>query len=170
MKRAAFVIYTWGTTVIFAGLIYWLATLPYLSYGSQVSDDLIKVIFRMLLYAVLFILFYRSIILTLKNIVDRLSHYRSKGEESEDAEFVLIIETLVVIVAILSSILFSVFEVYITNLTPGRQGELKDVLVSVKSILLTGIVVYTLPVIGELEMALKHKFEYEMKLIKKGNK
>jgi len=66
--------------------------------------------------------------------------------------------------------LFSVFEVYITNLTPGRQGELKDVLVSVMSILLTGIVVYTLPVIGELEMALKHKFEYEMKLIKKGNK
>jgi len=167
MKRVGFLIYAWGSTFLFAAIIYWLATLPYFQYGTQTSDELLKVIFRMLMYAILFILVYRSIILTLKNTVERLSKYRSKGEESEDAEFVLIIETLSVIITILATILFSTFEVYITNLTPGRHAELKDVLVSTMAILLTGIVVYSLPIIGELEMAIKHKIEREVEDAKK---
>jgi len=70
----------------------------------------------------------------------------------------------------LSTTLFSIFEIYITYYTPGRKAEIKDILVSIMAVLLTGIVVYTLPVIGELEMALKHKFEYEVSLVRKNKK
>ena len=162
MKRAAFIVYAWGSTFLFAFLIYWLATLPYLNAGDQVTDELVKVIFRMTLYAIFFILFYRSIIITLKTTVDRLSKWRSKDEEVEDAEFVLIIETLVVIVTILSTTLFSIFEEYTQALSgDARNAEVKDVLVSVMAILLSAIVVYSMPVIGELEYAIKHKIQKE---------
>jgi hypothetical protein len=43
----------------------------------------------------------------------------------------------------------------------------KDILVSVMSILLTSIVTYSLPVIGELEIAIKNKLEKEFKSAKK---
>jgi hypothetical protein len=201
MKKAAFIIYTWGSTVLFGLLIYWLATLPNFQAGDQVSDELIKVIFRMILYSIFFILIYRSIILTLKTTVDRLASYRSKGEKSEDAEFVLIIETLVVIITIVSCILFGFFEEHTQFYVNGRNGNetylisqnngnyvksgqiskvagatyinldtigesTKDILITTMSVLLTGIVVYSLPVIGELEVAIKHKIEQEIKQLR----
>jgi len=163
MKRAAFLIYAWGSTFLFAFLIYWLATLPYLNAGDRVTDELVKVIFRMTLYSILFLLFYRSIIITLKSTIERLSKWRSKEEEMEDAEFVLIIETLVVVITILSTTLFSIFEEYTQALTGnGRTAEIKDVLVSIMAILLTAIVVYSMPVIGEFEFAIANKFKKEI--------
>lgn len=158
MKKVAFLLYTWGSTILFAALIYWIATIPNFEEGTKVTDELVKVIFRMTLYAFFFVLFYRSIILTLKNTVQRLAKYRSKNEKFEDAEFVLVIETLVVIVTVLATTLFAVFEEYIQKFIPGRTVEIKDILVSVMAILLSAIVVYSMPVIGELEIAIRHKF------------
>lgn len=170
MKKAAFIIYAWGSTILFAALIYWLATIPYLNAGEKVVDELIKVVFRMSMYAILFILFYRSCIITLKTTVERLSKWRSRQEEIEDTEFVLIIETLVVIITILSTVLFSIFEEYTQFITGGsRNAEIKDVLVSIMASLLTAIVVYSLPVIGELEVAIHHKFVKEVKSLRKKN-
>jgi len=164
MRKAAFVIYAWGSTFLFAAIIYWLATLSYLNAGERVVDELLKVVFRMTMYSILFILFYRSCIITLKTTVERLSKWRSKKEEMEDVEFVLIIETLIVIITIFATILFSVFEEYTQFITGGtRQAEVKDVLISIMAALLTAIVVYSIPVIGELEVAVKHKFEREVK-------
>jgi hypothetical protein len=174
MKKLAFLIYAWGSTIGFAIIIYVLATMPYLSAGEdRVTDELVKVIFRMTLYAIFFILFYRSIIITLKSTVERLSKWRSKDEQYEDAEFVLIIETLVVIITILSTTLFAIFEQYSQFLViqastiSNRHAEVKDVLISVMAILLSAIVVYSIPVIGELEFAIKHKFEKEIKQFRK---
>lgn len=196
MKKAVFLIYAWGTTILFAGLIYWLSTIPNFQTGDQVYGDLIKVIFKMVLYAILFILLYRSIIITLKSTVERLSSFRSKGEKAEDAEFVLIIETVVVLFCMVSCILFSFLMEYTQFYVNGRNGNLtylidqgdgtfvnsssialngdttyvsltsiadssKDILISTMSVLLTGIVVYSLPVIGELEIAIKHKLAKE---------
>jgi NADH:ubiquinone oxidoreductase subunit 6 (subunit J) len=159
MKKTFFLIYAWGSTILFGALIYWLATLPYLNAGDRVADELIKVIFRMTLYAILFILFYRSCIMTLKSSVERLSTWRSKNEKHQDAEFVLIIETLVVIITILATILFSIFEEYTQSLVEGRASEVKDILISIMTVFLTAIVVYSMPVIGELEFAIKHKIQ-----------
>ncbi len=168
MKKAIFIAYAWGSTALFAGLIYWLATISYLDAGDEVTGELVKIIFRMSMYAILFILLYRSIILTLKTSVRRLSQWRSKREQMEDTEFVLIIETLVVIISVLATTLFSVFEEYTQFITGGyRNAEVKDVLISIIAVLLTALVVYTVPVIGELEIAIKNKLSSEFRSFKK---
>lgn len=197
MKRLFFVIYAWGSTALFGFLIYWLATVPNLQVGNNMSDDLIKVIFRMVLYAIFFILLYRSVIITLKSTVVRLAGFRSNSERMEDAEFVLIIETLVVILCMGFTVLFAFFEEHTQLFTTGRNGSEsfliesngeyfksdtispltdstyinlnainesnKDILISILSVLLTGMVAYSMPVIGELEIALKHKVQRELK-------
>lgn len=187
MRKLAFLLYAWGSTFLFAFIIYWLATVPNLRAGDMVTDEVIKVIFRMTLYAIFFVLTYRSIIITLKTTVERLSKWRSRREEVEDSEFVLIIETLVVILVIFVSVTFAFFEQHVQFYTQGRNGGAevvmvkkdgkdvayipqntiaeanKSVLVSVMATLLTAIVVYSIPVIGELEVAIKHKIERETK-------
>lgn len=152
-----YTLWAWISTIALAILIYELAQVPFLTATADATNEAVKVIFRMVLYALLFILLFRSIIATLKNSVGRLSKWRSKREEFEDAEFVLIIETLVVIITLLATILFAIFEEYTQTMVSGRAAELKDVLVSVMACLLTAIVVYTVPVIGELEVAIKQK-------------
>lgn len=169
MRKLAFLIYAWGSTILMGLFIYWLATIPYLSAGDRVTDELVKIIFRMTLYSIFFILFYRSLIITLKTSVERLAKWRSKNEKMEDEEFVLIIETLSVIITILATVLFSVLEQYaqylavVNNAIANRSPELKDVLVSILSILLTSIVVYSIPAIGELEIGIKHRLEQNRK-------
>lgn len=163
MKNLLFLTYAWGSTFLFAAIIYWLATVPNLNAGNEATDELVKVVFRMTIYAVLFILFYRSMILTLKNTVSRLASWRSKKEKIEDAEFVLIIETLVVVISILSTTLFAIFEEFTQDNIAGRSSDPKDVLISIMAVLLSAIVVYSMPVIGELEMAIKHKVEYSFR-------
>jgi len=197
MRRFIFLVYAWGSTALFSGLIYWLATIPNLQVGNNMSDDLIKVVFRMVLYAILFILLYRSTIITLKSTIVRLANFRSKNEKVEDAEFVLVIETLVVILCMVICVLFSFFEEHTQLFTSGRNGaesfliesngeyfksesispinnatyitlnaineSNKDILISILSVLLTGMVAYSMPVIGELELALKHKVQREIR-------
>jgi len=187
MRKVAFLLYAWGSTLLFAVLILWLASIPNFQAGDLVSDEVIKVVFRMTLYAIFFILIYRSIIITLKSTVERLSKWRSKREEIEDSEFVLIIETLVVILVIFATSTFAFFEEHVQFYVEGRNNAdstlvvnntayieqnllseaNKDILVSVMAILLTAVIVYSIPVIGELEMALKHKFEEERKNLRK---
>lgn len=197
MKRLFFLVYAWGSTALFGFLIYWLATIPNFQTGNSMSDDLIKVIFRMVLYAILFILLYRSIIITLKSTVERLASFKSRGEKTEDAEFVLIIETLVVILCMILCTTFAFFEEHTQLFTSGRNGSEsflvesngeyfksetvspltnstyvnlnainesnKDILISILSVLLTGMVAYSMPVIGELELAIKHKIQREIR-------
>lgn len=160
-SKAVYIIWAWLTTIAFGGLIYWLAVIPNFNVTTDATNEMLKVLFRMMLYALLFILLYRSIIATLKTTVSRLAAWRSKGEMAEDQEFVLIIETLVVIVTILATILFSIFEEGVQAFVPGRTQDIRDILVSVMAVLLTSLVVYSMPVIGELEMAISHKLRKE---------
>ena len=162
-----YVIYSWVTTFLFAGLMYWIATIPNFDVSDDLGNEVVKVFFRMVLYGFLFILTYRSLIATFRSTVQRLAHWRSKSEASEDAEFVLIIETLLVIISVLGTTLFAAFEEYVQATIDGRAGEIKDVLVSVMAILLTALIVYSIPVVGELEMAIKHYYVRRQKQISK---
>jgi hypothetical protein len=163
-KKTLYFIWVWGTTIAFIAMILWLSFLPNLDVASGAGNEVVKVLFRMFLYSMLFILIYRSIIGTVKNTVKKLAVWHSKREAAEDAEFLLIIETLIVVISIFVSVLISIFDEAIQTyaLIEGRTGEIKDILVSTVAVLLTSLIVYTLPVIGELEMALKHKFDREL--------
>lgn len=187
MKKVGFLVYAWGSTALFGLLIVWLSTIPNFQAGDLLSDEIIKIIFRMTLYAILFILIYRSIIITLKTTVERLSKWRSRREVVEDSEFVLIIETLIVLLVIFITTTFAFIEENIQFYTEGRNNadttlvvdgvsyieqsviteSNKDILISVMAILLTAIVVYSIPVIGELEIAIKHKFDEERRNYRK---
>lgn len=158
-KKLAYYIWIWGSTIAFLGLILWLSFLPNLDVSAGSSNEALKVLFRMFLYAMLFILIYRSVIGTLKNNVKRLAIWHSRREAKEDAEFLLIIETLVVIVTIFVTVLISIFDEAIQTYAgvEGRVGDIKDILISTMAVLLTALIVYTMPVIGELEMAIRHK-------------
>ncbi len=162
-KKAAYYLWIWGSTIAFIFVIFWLSSLPNADVSSGVGNEALKVLFRMFLYAMLFILIYRSIIGTMKNSVKRLAQWHSKREAKEDSEFLLIIETLIVMVSIFVSILIGIFDEAIqayANIS-GRNGDIKDILISTIAVLLASLVVYTMPVIGELEMAVKHKIERE---------
>jgi hypothetical protein len=167
MSKLLFTIWAWGSTFLFAGVLLWFASTPNLSAANP-GEEALKVAFRMLLYAVFFLLVYRSILTTIRNTVRRLSGWHSKREANEDAEFALIIETLIVIVTILATTVFAIFDEYVQAAgVDGRQGEPKDVLVSVMAIILTALVVYTMPVVGELEVAIKHKYMAERDFIRR---
>ncbi len=171
MKKFWFVIYSWGSTSLYVLFICWLATLPNLTAGVGVADETIKILYKLVLSAILFILFYRSMIVTLKTTVGRLSAWRSKQEQIEDEQFVLIIETLVTIIAVLGSVIIMAFYEYLQSSLniSGRHGTLTGVLIGTLGILLTAIVVYSTPVIGELEVALKAKFDNLLRKIKPRN-
>lgn len=164
-KNYSYILWCWFTTIAFVGIILATSLVSDLQ-SSTAGEEVVKVAFRMLLYSVTFILLYRSIIATLRESVSRLAKWRNRSEAAEDAEFVLIIETLVVIITIVVMTLLAVSEVFVSGFQPGRtnevQEQMRDILVSVMSILLTALVVYTIPAIGELEFAIKRKLEKEL--------
>ncbi len=162
MKTISFLLYSWGSTILYTAFLFWLASVPNLGNGDLNTDEMVKVGYRLILYSILFILIYRSLIVTLKSSISRLAAWRSKKEKIEDMEFVLIIETLLVIISILVCVIVAIIEELLqSNLgfnAEARSFEVKDILVSLMSILLTSIIVYSMPVIGEFEVAIKHKF------------
>lgn len=160
MKKVAFVLYGWTSTVFYVIALLWLATVPNLLDGTDdVLSEVLKVTYRFVLYSLLLILIYRSLIFTFKNLISRLSSWKSKREEIEDAEFVLVVETLLMIIAILASILIAAFQEYLQFAlqVESSNSEVRDVLISIMSIILTSIVVYSTPSLGELEVLLKEK-------------
>ncbi|GAB4284828.1 MAG: hypothetical protein Kow0081_2210 [Candidatus Dojkabacteria bacterium] len=162
MRKLSFFIYAWSTTFVFTAFLLWLGTIP--NIISESSDaELIKIIYRLTLYGLLFLLIYRSFITTLRFTIERLAEWRSKREKQEDQEFVLIVETLVTLLSITCAIIIAFIDEmlqspYGLNIE-GREFQVQDILVSTMGILLASMIVYSVPVIGELEITLKNKFE-----------
>lgn len=184
-KRISFIIWSWLSTALFAGFIYWISAVWSndvfaFSQASIPADEALKVVFRMVLYAILFILFYRSVIVTLRSTVKRLASWHSRREANEDAEFSLIIETLVVVVTIMFCVIFSVVEEFAQNFSVLFNQAVvpqaiylemqRDILVSTMAALLTALVVYSVPAIGELEIAIQEKLKREYRSFRSRSK
>jgi hypothetical protein len=161
MKKLAFFIYSWGSSILFISLTLWLASIPDFKIYYGDIDFVFKVGFRITLYMLLFVLIYRSFITTLKNAIKRLSKWRSKREQHEDAEFVIIIETMVVIATLFMCTTVALIDQWIQSRAIFFKGDqyITDLFVSVFGIITAAIIVYILPSLGELEYAVKHRFE-----------
>lgn len=160
LKTTFFYIYVWFSTVFFVVGIFWLATIPSISESISVdntTNEVIKFLYKITLYFLLNLIIYRAFIITLKNTVSRLAFWHSKKEKAEDFEFVLIIEILLVICSSLIAIIIAFIDELIQSQVYGRFTEVKDILISVLGILISAVTVYAIPVIGELEVAIKHK-------------
>lgn len=159
MKSIAFLSYAWGTTIVYMLFIFWLATIPSLANELGESSEFVKIIYRFIIYTFLFLLIYRSIIFTLKSTVDRLAFWRSKREMIEDSEFVLVIETLVVILAMSLCSIVAFVDEFLQFYTEDRKVELTDVLISFMAITLSALVIYTSPILGEIELVFKNRIK-----------
>lgn len=166
-NKIGHLIWVWLTTAVFAGFIFYISREPNFSIYGDATDEALKVLFRMIMYGILFILLYRSMIASLRNTVRRLSGWHTRREAVEDAQFALIIETLLVVLCILACIIFAVFEELSQNYVTGRNiypGDAeRDILVSTMAVLLSALIVYSIPALGELEVALKHRINEEWK-------
>lgn len=159
-KQIIFFLYVWLSVVVFIVGIFWLATIPSISQSissSSSTNEIVKTVYRFTLYFLLNLIIYRAFIITLKNTVSRLAFWHSKKEKAEDFEFVLIIEILLVISSSLIAIIVAFIDELIQSQTFGRSTEVKDILLSVMGVLTSSVIVYSIPVLGELEVALKHK-------------
>jgi hypothetical protein len=160
IKKLFFYLYVWLSVVIFIIGIFWLATLPSISQSissDNSTNEIVKTVYRFTLYFLLNLVVYRAFIITLKNTVSRLAFWHSKKEKAEDFEFVLIIEILLVMTSALISIIVALIDELIQLQIFGRTTEIKDLLLSVMGVLCSSVIVYSIPVLGELEVALKHK-------------
>lgn len=152
LNRIIYIIYIWFTVVLWAGVIWWISSIPRLSLVETDWETIGRVISHMLAFGFLFLLTYRALLTTFKFRIERLAFWRSKKEESEDSQFVFIVETLLLIIAILMCVLYGVVDEYHQGFVEGREGTLRDLLLDVIGVLVFALVTYSVPVITEIEV------------------
>lgn len=157
-NKILFVLYAWGSTALYVFGMFWLSSIPFLTDNSSSFEVAVKLLFKMTLYGILFLLIFRSFLATFRVTVARLSKWHSEREAHEDMVFVFIIETLLVIISVLLSLIVAIADEFFQLVTVGRQAEFTDVLVSLLGILLAAILVIAKPTAGELEIAIKSIF------------
>ena len=157
MKQLYLTIYVWISTIFYIATLFWLSTIPYL-FGE--NEETTKILLRIAVHSTLYLLIFRTFIITFKNTVDRLSKWKSKREKHEDEEFALIVETLIVLLSISISVIIIVIDEIIQNWTAGRVFSLIDILISTMSIVFMGIVTYSYPILGEFEIYFNNIFKH----------
>jgi hypothetical protein len=155
-KNNIFILYNWLTVAVWATIILLISMIPDLDIQGTAVNWTFTSIGYALMYALLFLLLLRAILATLRLKVGRLMYFRSKGEKAEDHEFALITEFLVVMVTFLSCILFSCFEEYVRNMTPGRVGDISDILFNAIGITVVALFAFGFPIITEFETRVFH--------------
>ena len=117
-RKFGFILYSWATVAIWVVVIFWFSSLENLNIYSDAYSTLLERMTYLLAYGFLLLLTFRALISTFRLTVDRLAKAKSKREKSEDREFVIITETLLLTNAIFFAILISVANYhYLENVT-----------------------------------------------------
>ena len=160
LNRTIYVIYIWATVLLWMGFIWWLSSVPKLSLTENQAEPLLRSVGQLLAFGFLFLLVYRGLLTTFKFKVERLAFWRSRKEESEDTEFVFIVETLLLIIAVLFSVVYAIVDEYHQSFTATDLASARDVILDTIGILIFALVTYSLPVIAETEVfALRKLFK-----------
>jgi len=152
LNRTIYVIYTWATVILWMGFIWWLSSVPKLSIGDSQTEPLLRAAGQLLAFGFLFLLTYRGLLTTFKFKVERLAFWRSRKEESEDSEFVFIVETLLLIIAVFISVVYAIVDEYHQNFISADLANARDVILDTIGVLVFALVTYSLPVIAETEV------------------
>lgn len=154
MRDRAFILYSWATVVLWYGFIWLLSSIPNLDTTGSQTHWMISGAGYQLAYALLFLLIYRAILMTLRLRVDRLMYWKSKREKSEDEQFANIVEKLVMSVAALMCIALMALDEYHQLGITGRIATIIDVAVNFTGVAVAAVVTYLLPILIELEARL----------------
>ncbi|MBN1915555.1 VanZ family protein [Candidatus Dojkabacteria bacterium] len=134
------------------GFIWWLSSIPRLSLTGNDTEPLLRAGGQLLAFGFLFLLIYRALLTSFKFRVERLAFWRTRKEKSEDTEFVFIVETLLLFIAVLLSILYAIVDEYHQSFVDKSMASARDVLLDTIGILTIALITYSLPIIAETEV------------------
>lgn len=146
-KRTVSLFYYWGTTITWAGLLYWLAEQPNLRITSSDWDELLRNLAHAFFYAVQTVLIYRSLLWTVRTKVREF-------ELRKDYDASILIEFLLLVISVLGSTLYGAFDEYHQSGIPTRDGSFADVIVDFSGAALAAAIMFKAGIIAELE----HRF------------
>ncbi|MBD3280751.1 hypothetical protein GF389_04480 [Candidatus Dojkabacteria bacterium] len=150
MKKLVFTLYTWVTFSAFTLFLLYFSTLENIEVQYDLSKTLEYTTY-FFAFGFLSILLFRALVYSLRFSVDRLSKAQNRQEKTEDAEFRLIIETLLVVITIsINTSLVLVNHMLLEN-TIGRSSDIYAILINVLGIVVFSFISFVWPVIGEIE-------------------
>ncbi|HEC64275.1 MAG TPA: hypothetical protein ENI23_03175 [bacterium] len=158
-NQSIYILYNWVTVILWAGFIWWMSSIPKIILVESDSEVIIKTVGHMLSFGFLFLLIYRTLLTTFKFKVERLAFWRTRQERTEDAQFVFIVETLLLAISILLSVLYAIGDEYHQIFVDGKSADIKDVLVNSIGILVVALITYSVPVITEAEVMIVRKLK-----------
>lgn len=169
MRKNAFIIYAWITTIAWYLVILLFSTVEGVDLIQDYSNLFITTIAYQLAYGFLFLLIFRAMLITLKLKVERLLFWKTKREKAEDEEFAVIVEVLVVIIALVSTTLLAALDEFNQLNVVGRVGHINDVFVALSGALMFAVIVFVIPHATEIEARIA-KLPSSRKVSSKTNK
>jgi len=146
--RSLYLFYYWGSALAWATVLYFLSNQPDLTVVSdQGLDAILRKFAHLISYAFLTFLIYRAWLWT----------FRTKLREFEirkDFDASILIESLLLVIAILMTVLYGAFDEYHQTMVASRSGEITDVLIDSLGSVLAGIAVIRFGILNEIE----HRF------------
>ncbi len=145
-KKILFITYLYTTAFIGIVVIFWFSTLNNLTIYSPGLSLALERATYCIAFAFLQILIFRALIGTFKITIDKLSFARNKKEQTEDREFRLIVETLIMTNSILISTIIVLVNDYILRSTPGREAGVYTILTSMLGVFIAALMSYSWPI------------------------
>ncbi|MBN1331608.1 hypothetical protein JW978_01845 [Candidatus Dojkabacteria bacterium] len=150
MRKLLFTAYIWLSYLAFGIFIIYFSRIPDLATKHNYSAALESVTY-FFAFGFSSLLFFRAVVYTLKFSVDRLSKARNQKERAEDAEFRLIVETLLVFLTITTSTSLVLVNHIILRETAGRESDIYAILINILGVSIFSLVCYVWPMIGRAE-------------------
>lgn len=146
-KRTLSLIYYWSSTIVWAGIIFYLSEQPDLHIVENQWDMILRKGAHVFFFAIQMILTYRALLWTVRT---KLRQF----ELRKDYDASIMINSLLLVIAVLATILYAAFDEYHQSLVPTRVGSFTDVLIDTVGIIISAAVLFKSGVIAELE----HRF------------
>lgn len=154
MKERWFILYSWGTTIAWYVFIWFASSITRLDYEGFYANWIINSIGYQLAYALLFLLVFRSILVTLRLKVERLMYWKSKREKAEDQEFAKVVELLIMLLTFSLCIILAIVDEYHQTQVFGRIASIEDLMVAAVGMILAAFSIFAAPIIPEIEARL----------------
>ncbi len=147
-KKLLYNLSLYAFSITISIFIFWFSSISNLNQSSIEYSLTLERIFYIPAFALLTLSIFRAIIGTIKLTILSLNFADTKREKLEDKSFTLIIETLVMIIAILFAIIIAILDQYILSKTLGRTADETVFLIKITSIMLAGLLNYSRPIIN----------------------
>ncbi len=135
------IIINWLVTTFLIFVILWFSDPRNLNIGA---NKLLTNLTYFITFFMLQLLMFRALINTFRFTIDKLTFAKSKREKIEDSYFLLITETLIIIISILSNFIIALINFHIINIFNTNTINFN---VAIFGIFISALVSYITPII-----------------------